>query len=483
MKYSKIYCQTVAAAKAGMSAKTARKYLREPKKITEPKEIRSWRTRHDPFIEEWPDIEVLLQNAPGLQAKTVLNWLIEQYPDKYNQKYLRSLQRRFKEWKALKGSSKNIIFRQKIYPGRQSQSDFTCMNNLNITIFGEKFNHLLFHFILPYSCWETVFICSSESLDNLIFGYEEAVWQLGAVVIEHRTDNLSAATHQLGSKRVFNNNWEDFLAHYGVTPSRNNPGEGHENGSVEKSHDLFKKAVDQQLMLRGSRDFNNMADYELFLAKVAHTRNHGRAQKLAEEYKFMKPLPESRWNAPKIIPARVSPSSTVTVLKGVYSVPSRLISLLLNAHVYAKEVILYYGDKEVQRMPRLSKEGGTNINYRHIIGHLLRKPGAFRHYQYHESLFPRTIFRTTYDLLLKHDGIKGSKKYLEILNYAAITNEQDVAMALESLIDGKILPVLEVIKASINQSKVQQPSMGVYQPNLMQYDQLIGREKIDVFAH
>ena len=227
MKYSKIYSQTVAAAKAGMSAKTARKYLKDPKRITEPKKARSWRTRPDLFIEEWPSIEELLQGASGLQANVVLDWLIERYPDKYNRKHLRSLQRRFKEWKALKGNAKDIIFLQKIHPGRQSQSDFTCMNHLGITICGQKFNHLLFHFMLPYSCWEWVSVCFSESLENLISGYEEAVWQLGGVIAEHRTDNLSAATHQLGSQRVFNRNWEDFLAHYGVKPSRNNPGEGH----------------------------------------------------------------------------------------------------------------------------------------------------------------------------------------------------------------------------------------------------------------
>lgn len=483
MKYSKTCSQIVAAAKAGMSPKTARKYLKNPKQIILPKAIRSWRTRQDHFAEDWPAIEELLSNAPGLQAKTILNWLIEQYPQKYNKKHLRSLQRKFKEWKALKGNSKDIIFPQKLYPGRQSQSDCTCMNSLNITISNEIFNHLLFHFMLPYSCWETVSICFSESLDSLTEGYEEAVWQLGAVVSEHRTDNLTAATHHFGSTRVFNDNWVAFLSHYGVTPSRNNPGESHENGSVEKSHDLLKQTIDQQLMLRGSRDFCDVLHYQLFLAEVIRMRNCGREQKLAEEYKLMLPLPDRKWNAPKIISARVSPSSTVTILKGVYSVPSRLISLLLRAHVYAKEIVLHYGDKEVQRMPRLPKEGGANINYRHIIGHLLRKPAAFNHYQYHDSLFPRPIFRQSYDILLKSNPVKGSKQYLEILNYSAITNEQDVAIALEQLIEAKILPLLAAIKGVIEKPKETRPSVKISRPNLTQYDSLIGQEKTHAAIH
>lgn len=214
-------------------------------------------------------------------------------------------------WKALKGEAKKVIFPQILYPGRQSQSDCTWMNELNITIKGELFEHLLFHFMLPYSCWETVSICFSESLESLTAGYEDAVWKLGAVVQEHRTDNLSAATHKLGSTRVFNDNWEGFLSHYGVKPSRNNPGESQENGSVEKSHDLLKNAVDQQLMLRGSRDFCTEQEYKDFLKKVVKNRNCGRELKLAEECKYMKALPERKWNAPKIISARVSPSSTL----------------------------------------------------------------------------------------------------------------------------------------------------------------------------
>lgn len=483
MKYSKTHCQIIAAAKAGMSPKTARKYLRNPKQIREAKKARGWRTRHDLFAEDWPAIEEFLTNAPGLQAKTILNWLIEQYPQKYNQKHLRSLQRRFKEWKALKGNSKDIIFPQILYPGRQSQSDCTCMNSLNITISNEIFNHLLFHFMLPYSCWETVSICFSESLDSLTEGYEEAVWELGAVVSEHRTDNLTAATHHFGSTRIFNDNWIGFLAHYGVNPSRNNPGESHENGSVEKSHDLFKQAIDQQLMLRGSRDFCDVPHYQIFLAEVLRARNCGREQKLTEEYKFMLPLPDRKWNAPKIISARVSPSSTVTILKGVYSVPSRLISLLLRAHVYAKEVVLYYGDKEVQKMPRLPKEGGADINYRHIIGHLLRKPAAFKHYQYHSSLFPRPVFRQSYDVLLKTNTAKGAKQYLEILNYSAITNEQDVATILERLLEEKEIPSLAAIKALIDQGKKKRPSIAVYRPNLAQYDCLIRQEKTNAAIH
>lgn len=483
MKKSKANSKTIAAAKAGMSPKTARKYLKNPQLITKPKEPRNYRTRDDYFKEDWPTIEEFLKSAPGLQAKTILAWLIDKNPAKYNDQHLRTLQRKFKIWKALNVAAKNVIFQQILYPGRQSQSDFTCMNALNITINNEHFKHLLFHFMLPYSCWETVMICSSESFESLTAGYEAAVWQLGAIVTEHRTDNLSAATHKLGSSRAFNDDWVRFLEHYGVTPSRNNPGESQENGSVEKSHDLLKNAVAQQLMLRGSSNFTSQQEYQCFLEKVVDTRNYGRNLKLEEEYKYMKSLPDRKWNAPKIITARVSPSSTVVILKGVYSVPSRLISLLLNAYIYPEEIVLFYGNKEVQRMPRLLKDCGVSINYRHIIGHLLRKPGAFAHYQYHESLFPRLVFRQAYDFLLQHNTRLGSKKYLEILNYTAITNEQDVAEALELLLEAKTTLTLDAVKDLVNGVKTEPPKITINQPNLEQYDQLSAWEVSHEYQH
>ena len=131
------------------------------------------------------------------------------------------------------------------------------MNSLGITINKQAFNHLLFHFILSYSKWESVKLCFSETFENLISGYEKAVWELGAIALEHRTDNLTAATQAMGSKREFTDRWQQFMGHYGVLPTTNNPGVSHENGSIEKSHDTLKNAIQQALylMLRKFKDF------------------------------------------------------------------------------------------------------------------------------------------------------------------------------------------------------------------------------------
>jgi len=222
-KYNKI----VAAAKSAMSAKTARKYLLVQSLPSEMKKERHWKTRSNVFSAIWCEIEDMLTKSPKLQATTILQYLINRDPDKFKPSHKRTLQDLCKNWRATSGADKDVIFSQDLKPGMQSQSDYTVMNDLSITIAGEKFDHLLFHFMLPYSLWENASLCYSESFASLSKGYDDAVWNLGGVLPEHRTDNLSAATKAAGSARVFTENWQEVMDHYGVTPSRNNPGVSH----------------------------------------------------------------------------------------------------------------------------------------------------------------------------------------------------------------------------------------------------------------
>ena len=474
MKLRNTHTQESAASKSGMSRKTACKYLNVGKLPTELRQARKHRTRKDPFETIWPTLENMLMTSPGLEARTLLEWLVAQpHEPAFQMSQLRTLQRRLRDWRALKGPEQEVIFRQHIKPGKQSQSDYTCMNKLNITIGREPFPHLLFHFMLPYSRWETVSICFSESLDSLIRGYNQAIWELGAVAPEHRTDNLTAATHRFGNTREFNALWCECLAHYGVKPSRNNPGESHENGSVEKSHDLFKKAVEQQLLLRGSRDFATREAYAVFLKQVQDRRNVARQARLEEDMAGFLLLPNQRFQAIRTLPVVVSPYSTISVLKGVYSVPSRLIGLRLEVDVHIEHLDVRYAQHVIASIPRLSKDKGVSINYRHIISFLLRKPGAFANYQYRESLFPQLIFRKAYDMLVAYSPTRGHKIYLQILQLAAINNESDVAYALDALIKANEIPFIEAVKKHLDVPASDSPKVEVFPPQLSSYDSLI----------
>lgn len=466
--------QQIAAAKSGMSERTARKYLKMFKLPSELKQERHWKTRKSFLDEVWLEVEELLHSKPTLYATTVLTHLKEKYPEKIKDSNLRTLQHRIKQWRCENGPDKEVIFPQVIQPGRQSQSDYIDMGGLKVTIQGKAFPHLLYHFILAYSRWEDASVCFTESFDSLSEGYEQAVWKLGKVAPEHRTDNQSAVSTVRQNTSHFTDRWSTFMKHYGISPSCNNPGKGHENGSVEKSHDLIKKAIDQQLILRGSRDFKSQEAYEAFIEGIIDGRNQARQQRVMEELSLLKDLPQRKYFAPDITMVRVSSASTVTIKGCVYSVPSRLIHYQLKACIYPSMIVLYYGRQQIQQMRRASSKEAHVIDYRHIIHSLVKKPGAFEHYQYKECLFPKLIFRKAYDHLKKHSPKGGHKIYLQILQLAALYGESVVAAALNKdfYLDVATLKDIIGVKAP---RKI--PAVNIKTPSLSDYNILLRQQQ------
>lgn len=457
----------MAALKAGIDPKTARKYIKAKGKVEEKKRVH--RTHKDTFEKRWPEIEAKLKITPGLQTPTILNFLIELYPTEFSLKNERSLFRRIKLWRVQHCDKNKIIFRQELFPGRQSQSDWTNMNKLKVTINGKQFNHLLFHYMLTYSRVESIMICFSESLETLTRGYEQGITETGGVAAEHRTDNLTAATQQMGNDRVFTERWSAVLKHYDAQPSRNNPGVSNENGSIEKSHHLLKNAIDQHLMLRQSRDFKTLEDYQAFLDKIIAKRNFPRKARIAEELKMLRPLPEKRFNETILLQGRVTTDSLIQILSVTYSVPSRMIGLWLKIIVSRDKIELDYGGTILHTLPRL--EAGVFIDYRHIIDGLVKKPGAFESYQHRAHLYPNVTFRRVHDVLRESGSAYCNKRYLELLQLAKMYGEQDVTLALELLMETNIVPLKKEVLSIVEARKTPQ-TVTVIQPNLGDYDQL-----------
>src|SRR6266699_352869 len=187
----------VAAARAGMSERTARKYERAGKLPSQLKRPRTWRTRVNPFEEDWPWVVEQLERDPALQATTLFALLCTQHPGRYRETQVRTLQRQIREWKALHGPEQEVMFEQVHTPGERMQSDFTHMDDLGVTLAGSDFPHLLFHSVLTYSNVEAVSICFGETFEALAEGIEQALWQFGGVPLQHRTDHLSAAVRHL----------------------------------------------------------------------------------------------------------------------------------------------------------------------------------------------------------------------------------------------------------------------------------------------
>ena len=425
------------AAKAGMGEKAARKYLRSGLLPSQMKKPRGWRTREDPFTDVWPEVEALIKEAPRLEALTVFQDLQRRYPEKFQDGQLRTLQRRMRVWRGLSGPDSEVFFPQVHQPGIQGQSYFTSMNALEITIGGLRFPHLLYHFVLTYSNWEYVQICFSESFESLSRGIQDALWFLGRVPAgHHRTDNLSAATFKGEERREFNEAYMALMRHYGIHPTKNQPGKSNENGDVEQSHYRLKERVDQALLLRGSRDFTNRGEYEGFLRKIIGDKNLGRIKRLEEELGVMKPLPAYRLNDYREFKIPVKRWSTIHIAKNTYSVPSRLIRYEVTVRLYAERVEIHFAGQRVAEMERLRGQRKARIDYRHIIGSLVRKPGAFENYRYREEMFPSTVFRQTYDQLVKNDSSHASRRYLKILEWAAMNSESAMEGSLRQMLDG-----------------------------------------------
>ena len=311
------------------------------------------------------------------------------------------------------------------------------MTKLEITIQGQTLAHLVYHFVLTYSNWETGTICYSESLESLSEGWQNAIWDLGAVPAEHRTDSLSSAVNNMSNPEEFNRRYEAVMRYYGVKPRHTNPASPHENGDAEQSHHRFKRAVDQALMLRGSRDFAGMAEYTQFLKGLFAQRNAGRRQRLAEELAVMRELPERRMESAKRERVTVDSGSLIHVDRNAYSVNSRLIGEKVEARVYLDRVEVWYGQKKVEELPRLRGRSKHRVDYRHIIEWLVRKPGAFESYRYKQDLFPTSRFRMAYDGLQETAGERALKEYLKILKLAADEGETAVDEALRALLERK----------------------------------------------
>ncbi|MCI0673172.1 MAG: IS21 family transposase, partial [Myxococcaceae bacterium] len=287
-----------AAAAAGMGVRTAQKWQRGPVP-SETKGPRTWRTRPDPFATVW-DAEVvplLVADTKGvLEAVTLLDVLEERHPGCYGAAQLRTLQRRVRDWRAVQGPGKEVFFQQVHPPGREAQMDFTHATELGVTIRASVLVHMLFEFVLSFSGWTWVMLAFGETFEALSAGLQGALWELGGAPAVGRTDNLSAATHELrlSGGRAFNRRWKTLLEHYDMSPTRIAPGESHQDGVVEQKHHRTKRALEQALVLRGSRDFDSVEAYVAFVREVVAAGNRRVEDKLAAERLHLRPLPSGR---------------------------------------------------------------------------------------------------------------------------------------------------------------------------------------------
>ena len=233
--------QAQAAARTGMSVRTAGTYARLGQLPSQRKQPRSYRTRPNPFAADWPWVVSQLERDAALQASTLFALLGTLHPGRYQAGQLRTLQQHIAGWRAQYGPGQEVIFPQRHLPGVDAQSDFTHLTALAITLGGVPFPHLVFHLVLSYSNMEAIQLCFSESFESLVEGIERCLWALGGVPQRHRTDHLSAAISPLSTdgRALAKERYGALMRHYGMEPTTNTLGVAHENGDVEQSHRRF----------------------------------------------------------------------------------------------------------------------------------------------------------------------------------------------------------------------------------------------------
>ena len=472
--------QEQAAASANLkSRKTAAKYEGLGKLPSELNQPRRYRTRQNPFEEDWPAMEAKLEDAPSLEAKALFEWLCEQHPGRYQEGQLRTFHRHVATWRAL--NQKQVAVLAQVHrPGEVLQTDGTWLTKLGVTIQGQPFKHLLIHSVLPYSNWEWGRIAQSESLAAIRLGLQSTLVKLGHVPKYHRTDNSGAATYWPGAnaqsdhKREYTDGYLLMLDHYGLEPQTTNLDSPHENGDVESLNGWLKRAIEQYLLLRGSRDFESIETYEGFLCDVMDRRNVSRQKRLAEELAVMKPLAATPLATNSQARVRVTQGSLIRVQKNVYSVPTSLIGSWVNVRIHEWQLDVYYQTNLVVTLPRLIGEKKHHVNYRHVIDSLIRKPGGFRDYRYRDDLFPALVFRRAWEQLNQWQSPrKADIAYLRILRLAARGMESEVSAALERLLATPERWDETDVEHILQPEPIRVPQLTCGQVHLRQYDQLL----------
>ena len=338
-------------------------------------------------------------------------------------------------------------------------------------------DHLLCHCVLPYSNWEWATRCQSESFLSLVGGLQASLGKLGKKPRYLSTDNSSAATHEIspgGGQRAFNPDYLDLCEHYDLLPVTIHVGCPEEHGDVESQNRHLKRRLQQHLLLRGSHDFVSELDYDQFLARVLEAANRPRQARLAEELTAMQPLPPTPLAEYRELGVRVSSHSTIRVKNITYSVPSRLIGQRLRVEVYESVLKLYLGRERVLEMPRACGDRGAVINFRHVVGPLLRKPGAFVNYQHREQLYPSVAYREAYDRLVKDHGERpGIIEYLHLLKLAVEHTVEGVQTALTPWMAGAKKWRAADVRGTLVPAPVIVPQLAALSPELISYDELL----------
>ena len=485
MNLRRTHSRETAAAKAGFGTSTGGRLDADPRMPSQKRPPRA-RRRPDPLAEYWEsEIVPMLLASPGLRPISVLREMQRRHAG-FADDLRRTLERRIRLWQALHGPERDVIFRQEHPPGQQGLSDFTEAAELGVTIADVTLEHRLYHFRLAFSGWAYAsVVLGGESFVALAEGLQNALWALGGTPLEHRSDSLSAAFRNLerDAAEDLTQRYEALCMHYGMTPTRNNPGVAHENGAIEGPHAHLKRSLQQALLLRGSGDFADLASYRRFVDEVVGHANARRHKALEIERARLKPLPSRRTDDHEEELVIVTRNGGFVLRRIFYTVPSRLIGHRLRVRLYDERLECLLGGTLVLTLPRgripkgRADRGrcGHVVDYRHVIHTLRRKPMALLHLVYRDQLFPRDAYRHAWDRLIATQSSRNACRTMVGLLALAHDRacEAELAIALEAILDAGEVPDLATLQREFMPASMTVPEVTVTIPAAMAYDALL----------
>ena len=480
MEYRNTHDASVSAAKSGFSRASGYRIEGDPRLPSQKKSPRG-RRRPDPLAAFWDDeIVPMLQAAPGIRTIAVLEEIRRRHPE-IAANIRRTLERRIRGWRGLCGPERDVIFRQVHEPGHLGLSDFTDMSELCVMVAGAVLEHRLYHFRLAFSGFEHAHVVlGGESFVALAEGLQNALWGLGGVPREHRSDSLSAAFCNMdrNTQEDLTQRYQELMRHYGMTPTRNNLGVAHENGSIESSHGHLKKALEDALLLRGSRDFNDLDCYRRFVEEIVGRRNANNRKRIELERPMLRPLPKRRTADYEEKIVTVTSSGGFMLRRVFYTAPSRLIGHRLRVRLYDDRLECFLGTTAMMTLrrgrPVSENKGGHVVDYRHVIHALRKKPMALNNLVYRDQLFPRPAYARAFEALHQSVGDRRACKLtVELLALAHDRGcEAELAQLIDAELDAGRLPDLSILRERFAPNPASVPTIKVAFVPLSVYDEL-----------
>ena len=314
-------------------------------------------------------------------------------------------------------------------------------------------------------------------------GLQNAFTQSNGVPQEVRTDSLSAAYRNHSNETLFTERYSELSTHYSFKPSKNNTGIAHENGAIESANNHLKNQIRQRqaLAIRDSSDFDSVDEYEAFIDEVVQRRNRRIMPLLIEEQRQLQPLPKFDSANYEVHPVKVSSTSTFQLKRVTYSVPSRLVGATLRVHLFDKTLDIYCQGVHTSTLIRVhtsANHRGHQIDYRHLIGALMKKPRAFRGCQWRDQLLPNEDYRQIWqDIDAQLSADEASLYMVRLLNIACKSDREEAVgrFVLDGLKNDQLPSILDCEDRFLK-NEVWEYNPQVQQHSLASYQQIFDGE-------